>query len=131
MSEQEIEKEKKSEKGSIETKVYNKRGYKIPELWECECREQFKTNSAFKNHVKTGFSYKRPPANGYLLKEIRHGSFFGYVQCDLIVFDVLKTTFSNFFLNLKKKVASAETILEKILKDYAQDFDLLNSSKFL
>ena len=53
-------------------------------MWECDWWEQFKTNDMIKNYVRTHFSNKRPLSTDSLLAEIKDGSLFGYVQCDLV-----------------------------------------------
>ena len=80
-------------------------------MWECERWDNFKTNSSVKNHVKTNFLYRGPLSTDSLLEKIKNGSFFGHVQCDLIVADELKLTLSN-FPPIFKILTSAETILD-------------------
>ena len=63
-------------------------------MWECEWWQNFKTNDKIKNHVRTYFPYKIPLPT-YPLK-IKNGSLFGYVQCDLVVPDELKSKFAKF-----------------------------------
>ena len=72
------------------------KGYNIQDMWECEWFEHFKTDSSFKNHVKTNFHFKRPLSTDCLLEQKKNGSLFGYVQYDLIVPDELKPKISNF-----------------------------------
>ena len=54
------------------------------------------TDSSVKNHVKTKFPYKRPLSTDSFLERIKKKSFFGCVQCDLIVPDKLKPAISSF-----------------------------------
>ena len=65
-------------------------------MWECEWWQNCKTNDKIKNHVRTHFPYKRPLSTDSLLAKIKDGSLFGYVQCDLVAPDELKSKFANF-----------------------------------
>ena len=87
------------------------KGYKIEEMWECEWCESFETNEKIKNHLRTHYPYKRPLSTDSLLAKVKDGSLFGYVQCNLVVPDELKSTFPN-FLQFSKKLKLEETILE-------------------
>ena len=68
------------------------KGYKVE---ECEWCESFKTNDKIKNHVRTRFPYKRTLSSDSLLAKTKDGSLFGYVQCNLVVPDELKSKFAN------------------------------------
>ena len=70
------------------------KGYKVEKMLECDWWESFKTDDKIKNHVRTRFSYKRPLSTDSLLAK-KNGSLFGYVQCDLVVPDELKSKFAN------------------------------------
>ena len=103
LSEQDIERgNKKREMDDLRREFLKERGYKIQERCECEWWEHFKTDSSVKNHARTNFPYKRPLSTDSLLEKIKNRSLFGYVQCDLIVPDELKPTFSNFSSIFKK-----------------------------
>ena len=58
--------------------------------------EHFKTDSIVKTHVKTNFPYKKPLSTDTLLEKFPNGSHFGYIQCNLIVSDELKSAFFDF-----------------------------------
>ena len=88
-----------------------KKGYKVEEMWECNWWESFKTNEKIKNHVGTHFPYKKPLSTDSLLAKIKAESLFGYVQCDLVVPDELKSKFA-IFLQFSKIPKLEETILE-------------------
>ena len=66
------------------------KGYEIEEMWECEWWQNFKTIEKIKNHIRSNFSYKRPLSTDFLLEQIRDGSVYGYIQCDLVVPEELK-----------------------------------------
>ena len=101
------------------------RGYKNQEMWECEWWGHFKTDYSVKNHVKTYFPYKRPVSTDSLLEKIKNRSLFGYVQCDLIVLDELKPTFTN-FPQYSKLLTSPKSIGE-YLKNYAEENSLFKN----
>ena len=116
LSEQDIERgNKKREMDELRREYIRERGYKIQDISECERWEHFKTDSSVKNHVKTDFPYKRPLSTDSLLEKMKNRSLFGYVQCNLIVPDELKPTFS-IFLQYSKILTSTETILENTRK---------------
>ena len=102
------------------------RGYKIQEMWECEWWNHFKTDSSIKNHVKTNFSYKRPLSTDSLLEKTKNRSLFGNVQCDLIVPDELKPTFSN-FPPIFKNIDVSRNDIGEYIKNYAEENDLLKN----
>ena len=72
------------------------KGYKVEEMWECDWWETFLTNDKIKNHVRTHFPYERPLSTDSHLAKIKEGFLFGYVQCDLVVPNELKSKFANF-----------------------------------
>ena len=45
---------------------------------------------------------KKPLSTESLLAKVKHGSLFGYVQCDLVVPDELKSKYANFSPSFKK-----------------------------
>ena len=94
------------------------RGYKIQEMWKSEWWKHFKTDSSIKNHVKTNFPYKRPLSTDSLLEKIKNRSLFGYVQCDLIIPDELKLTFSN-FPPIFKNIDVSRNDIGEYMKNYA------------
>ena len=97
LREQDIERgNKKREMDDMRREYIKEKGYKVEEIWECDWWESCKTNDKIKNHVRTHFPYKSPLSIDSLLVKIKDGSLFGYVQCDLVVPDVLKSKFANF-----------------------------------
>ena len=117
---------KKREMDELRREYIKERGYKIQEKWECEWWKHFKTDSSIKNHVKTKFPYKRPLSTDSLLKKIKNRSLFGYVQCDLIVPDELKPTFSN-FPPIFKNIDVSRNDIGEYMKKYAEENDLLKN----
>ena len=68
----------------------------MEEIRECDWWESFKTNDKIKNHIRTHFPYKKTLSTDSFLAKIKKGSLFGYVQCNLVVPDELKSKFANF-----------------------------------
>ena len=81
----------KREMDDMRREYIKEKGYKVEEMWEFDWWESFKTNDKIKNHVRTPFPYKTPLYTDSPLAKIKNGSLFGYVQCDLIVPDELKS----------------------------------------
>ena len=97
LSDEDIEKgNNKREMDDLRREYIREKEYKIEEMCECEWWQNFKTNEKIKNHLRSNFPYKRPLSNDSLLEIIRDGSLYGYIQCDLVVQDELKASFSNF-----------------------------------
>ena len=96
LSDEDIERgNKRREMDDLRRRYIREKGYKIEEMWECECWKNFKTNEKIKNYIRSKFPYKRPVSTHYLLGK-KGGSLYGYIQCDLVVPDELKAKFSNF-----------------------------------
>ena len=100
------------------------KGYKVEEMWECERWESFKSD-AKKNHVRTHFPFKKPLSRDSVIAKIKDGSFLGYVQCDSVVSDELKSNFPNFppiFKNTKKH---RRNDIGDYMKNYAIENEML------
>ena len=97
LTDQDIERcNKKREMDDMRREYIKEKGNKVEKMWECEWWESFKTNDKIKNHVRTHFFYKRNLSTDSLSSKINDGSLFGYVQCDLVVPDELKSKVANF-----------------------------------
>ena len=72
------------------------KGYKIIEMWECNCWELYRTDATVKNHLRAFFPTQRPLSEERLMQVIKKRRLFGYVQCDLKVPEHLKVYFANF-----------------------------------
>ena len=102
LSDEDIERRnKRREMDDLRREYIREKEYKIEEMWECEWRQNFKTNEKIKNHIRSNFPYKRPLSTDSLLEKIRDGFLYGYIQCDLIVPDELKAKFLIFLQFLK------------------------------
>ena len=112
LTEQYIERgNKKREMDDMRREYIKKKGYKVEEMWECDWWESFKTDGKIKNQVRFHFPYKRLLSTDSLHAKIKEGSLFGYVQCDLVVPDELKSKFAN-FSPIFKNTEIEEMILE-------------------
>ena len=96
--------------GWFETRIIKRKVYKAEEMWEWEWWKNFETDDKIKNHVRIHFLYKIPHCTEYLLVKIKDGSLFGYVQCDLVFPDELKS------LQFSKTTRLEERILETAWK---------------
>ena len=99
LSEQDIERgNKKPEMDELSREYMKGRVYKNQEMWECEVL----VVGAFQNRFfsqesrQDKMSLKRPLSTDSFLERIKKKSFFGCVQCDLIVPDKLEPAISNF-----------------------------------
>ena len=125
LTEQDIERgNKKREMDDMRREYIKEKGYKVEEMWECEWWQNFKTDEKIKNQVRTHFPYKRPLSTDSLLAKIKDGSLFGYVQCDLVVPDELKSKFLNFPPILKNTEVGRNDIGD-YMKNYAIENEML------
>ena len=125
LTEQDIERgNKKREMDDMRREYIEEKGYKVEEMWECDWWESFKTDEKIKNHVRTHFPYKRPLSTDSLLAKIKDGSLFGYVQCDLVVPDELKSKFANFPPIFKNTEVGRNDIVD-YMKNYAIENEML------
>ena len=122
LTDQDIERgNKKREMSDMRREHIREKGYKVDEMWECEWWISFKNNDKIKNHVRTHFSYKRLLFSDSLLAKIKDGSLFGYVQCDLVVPDELKSNFAIFPLVFKNTEVGRNDI-----GDYTKNYAIEN-----
>ena len=125
LTEQDIERaNKKREMDEMRREYIKEKGYKVEEMWECDWWESFKTDEKIKNHVRTPFPYKRPLSTYSLLAKIKDGSLFGYVQCDLVVPDELKSKFAN-FPPIFKNTEVGRNDIGDYMKNYAIENEML------
>ena len=125
LTEQDIERgNKKREMDDMRREYIKEKGYKVEEMWECDWWESFKTDDKIKNHVRTHFPYKRPLSTDSRLAKIIDGSLFGYVQCDLVVPDELKSKFANFPPIFKNTEVERDDIGD-YMKNYAIENEML------
>ena len=125
LTEQDIERgNKKREMDEMRREYIQEKGYKVEEIWECDWWESFKTDEKIKNHVRTHFPYKRPLSTDSLLAKIKDGSLFGYVQCDLVVPDELKSKFAN-FPPIFKNTEVGRNDIGDYMKNYAIENEML------
>ena len=104
--------------------TYNKRGYQIVEMWECEWWSLYKTDASVKSHLQKNFPYRRPLSKKGLLHGIIVGRLFGYVQCDIEVPEHLRDYFSNFPPIFKNTAVSRDDI-GNLMKQYAEKENIM------
>ena len=109
-------------------RMAQEKGYEVEEMWECDCWESLKTNDKIKNHVRTHFACKRPLSTDSLLAKIKNGFLFGYVQCDLVVADELKSKFAN-FPPIFKNIEVGRNDIGDYMKKYAIENEALRHSQ--
>ena len=125
LTEQDIERgNKKREMDDMRREYIKEKGYRVEEMWGCDWWESFKTNDKIKNHVRTHFPYKKPLFTDSLLAKIKDRSLFGYVQCDLIVPDELKSKFAN-FPPIFKNTELGRNNIGDYMKNYAIENEML------
>ena len=96
----------------------------MEEMCECDWWEKFKTNDKIKYHVRTHFLYKRSLSTDSILAKITAGSLFGYVQCNLVVPDELKSKFAN-FPPIFKNTEVGRNDIGDYMKNYAIENEML------
>ena len=97
LTEEEIQRgSKKRELDALRRHYIHEKGFKVFELWECKWWRLYKTTNTVKQHIREHFPYRRSLAAEQLLKEIKKGKLFGYVQCDIEVPENLRANFANF-----------------------------------
>ena len=77
-----------------------------------------------KEHLRESFPFKRPLREESLLEQIRSGTLFGYVQCDIEVPEELKKKFANFPPIFKKTNVGRHNI-GSLMQDYAEKEGIL------
>ena len=80
--------------------------------------EGFKTDDKIKKHVRTHFPFKRQFFTDSFLAKIQDGSFFCYVQCNLVLQDELKSKAAN-FLPIFKNTEVGRNDIGDCMKKYA------------
>ena len=68
-------------------------------MYECDCWKIYKTDIIVTQHLRESFPFKVPLREEKLLENIKSGSPFGYIQCDIEVPDNLRQAFTNFPTN--------------------------------
>ena len=72
------------------------KGCNVIEMYECDWWTMYKTDKNAKQHLRESFPYNMPLREEKLLGNIKSGSLFGYVQCDIEVPENLREFFVNF-----------------------------------
>ena len=119
---------KKREQDQMRKEYIQQKGYKIFEMWESKWWESYRTDATVKNHFRANFPYRRPLNEERLMQQIKSGSLFGYVQCDLKVTEHLKAYFANFPPIFKNTVVSRNDIGD-LMKEYAEKEGIMSQPR--
>ena len=106
---------------------------KVSRLLKCgsangEWWRLYKTTNTVKQHIREHYPYRRSLAAEQLLKEIKKGKLFGYVQCDIEVPKNLRANFANFPPIFKNTLVSKNDIGD-LMKIYAEEERLLSQPR--
>ena len=115
---------KKRELDQMRKQFIKEKGYNVVEMWECEWWNLYKATTCVKEHLRESFHYKRPLREENLLKEVRSGNLFGYVQCDIEVPEELKKKFA-IFPPIFRNTNVGQHHIGSLMKDYAEKKGLL------
>ena len=97
-------------------------------MWECKRWRLYKTTNTVKQHIREHFPYRRSLAAEQLLEEIKRGTLFGYVHCDIEVPENLRANFVNFPPIFKNTLVSKIDIGD-LMKNYAEEEKLLSQPR--
>ena len=97
-------------------------------MWECEWWRLYKTTNTVKQQIREHFPYRRSLAAEQLLEEIKKGTLFGYVQCDIEVPEKLRSKFVNFPPIFKNTLVSKRDIGD-LMKTYAEEERILSQPR--
>ena len=81
--------------------------------------ETHKTDNIVKQHLRGSFHYKMPRREERLLENIKSGSLFGYVQCDIQVPEKLREVFAN-FLPIFENINVGRDDIGPFMKEHAE-----------
>ena len=101
------------------------KGFKVIEMWECECWRLYKTTNTVKQHFRERFPYRRSLSAEQLLEEIKKGKLFGYVQCDIEVPEFLGSKFDKIPPIFKNTLVSRNDIGD-LMKTYAEEEGIMS-----
>ena len=111
---------KKRELDALRRHYIQEKGFKVREMWECECWRLYKTTKIVKQRIREHFPYKRSLAAEQLLEEIKKGKLFGYVQCDIEVPENWRIILAN-FLPIFKNISVSKSDIGDLMKNYAEE----------
>ena len=118
----------KRELDALRRHYIQEKGFKVIEMWECDCWRLYKTTNTVKQHIRENFPYRRSLAAEQLLEEIKKGKLFGYVQCDIEVPENLRANFTNFSPILKNTLVRKSDIGD-LMKNYVEEEKLLSQPR--
>ena len=101
------------------------KGFFVVAMWACKWWRLYKTTSNVKLHIREIFPYRRSLTEQQLLEGIKKGSLFGYVQCDIEVFENLRVNFANSPPIFKNTLVSKNDIGD-LMKTYAEEGGIMS-----
>ena len=104
------------------------KGFTVIEMWECEWWRVYKTTANVKLHIREKFPYRRSLTEQQLLEQVKKGSLFGYVQCDIQVPEILRVYFANFPPIFKNTLVSKNDIGD-LMKTYAEEGGIMSQPR--
>ena len=119
---------KKGELDALRRYYIQEKGFKVSEMWECEWWRLYKITNAVKLRMQQHFPYRRSLAAEKLLKEIKKGKFFGDVQCDIVVPEILRSKIDNFPPRFKNTLVSKNEIGD-LMKTYAEEEGIMSQPR--
>ena len=87
---------KKRELDELRKQYLQENGYSVIEMYECDWWKMCETDYIVKHHLRESFPSKMALREEKLLENIKSGTLFRYVQCDIGVPENFRETFTNF-----------------------------------
>ena len=81
---------KKRQLDALRRHYIQEKGFKVIEMWECEWWRLYKSTNTDKQHIREPFPFRRSLAGEQLLEEMKKGKLFGYLQCNIKLFEIKK-----------------------------------------
>ena len=111
---------RKRELDELRRDYLQEKGFAVIEMWECEWWRLYKTTISVKQHIREKFPYRRSLLEHQLLRGMKKGNLFGYVQCDIEVPKNLRANFAEFPPIFMNTLVSKNDIGD-LMKTYAED----------
>ena len=97
-------------------------------MWEFDWWSLYKTFEIVKKPYWEKFPYRRAIKAEQLPEDIRKGSFFGYVHCDIEVPENLRANFGN-FSSIFKNILVSKNDIGNLMIAYAEEKGILPQSR--
>ena len=119
---------KKRELDALRRHYIQEKGFKVIEMWECEWWGLHKTTNTVNQQSRELFSYRRSLAVEQLLEEIMIGKLSGYLQCEFIVPENLKSKFGN-LPPIFKNILGNKNDFGELMKTYAEEEGIMSQPR--